>query len=68
MDFSGLDYVKIEFSLAIYSRADHRLERHPRQHRSSLIQAVFKDCPQVIRYGQLVERNRFHCGPTSFSF
>jgi len=59
LDFCGLDYVKIEFSLGIYSGADHR---------STLIQAVFKDCPQVIRYGQLIERNRFHCGPTSFSF
>ena len=55
LDFCGLDSLKIKFSLSIYSGADHRLERHPRQHRSSLIQAVFKDCPQAMRCGQVRE-------------
>jgi len=41
---------------SIHSRADpgpHRLERHPGQHCSPLVQAVFKDCPQARRCGQV---------------
>ena len=54
----GLDYVKTEFSLGaldIHSGANpgpHRLERHPGHHRSPLVQAMFEDCPQLMRDGQ----------------
>jgi len=42
----------------IHSGADprpHRLERHPSQHRSPLIQAVFKDCQEAMRCGQICD-------------
>jgi len=45
----GLDYVKTEFSLGVYSGAEpgpHRVERHPGQQ-------VFKDGPQVMHWGQV---------------
>ena len=57
----GLDYVKTEFSLGaldIHSGANpgpHRLERHPGQHCSPLVQAVFKDCQQAMRCGQICD-------------